>query len=1098
MKKNALLIFKSSILFLLLTVFLSLNFSCSNYIEDNDLIKNLENVTSSSNTAAPVASIDTPAFFEGGVPKNRTLIISFTKSMNTKSVWENIIITDSMGKNLKEYFCEPVWSNEDTVVEISPLSENLIDLKKKAFFDIYVTIPSTVIDKDSHPLSNPIDYRYRINDTVDEEAPELTGFRAELPKSYISNKASGTKSTVTILEEGEYNSLNEEKICLTNHINSKLDFYLEGNDYGSGEVWAYFKFSRIYDVQGNAVNEKEFSKLIKLTHLTVSEKYYDTVCFDLSDSRYLDGMYRIKASLVDASGKLSESQNVICVIRDTSFELSPNAAIDFYSESEEQTFTKEQLESFTYIMQFKNTQDDVYFVSPVSGQKKLYANTPKTFTYMLSWGVSLSELCEPVKVSGTQDYIVLPESYRNFRAKNNTKDVYLSASVYDQVGNCQVINAVVPGLIDFFNYEVSEGSAPSYKTIKLNFSDLANSSTDLSDVPDKNNSVSYRIYYGKKESETSSQQLLYTRNVSASGTDCIEFQIEDNSTYSVCIQPVYSSNSKTNGQWSGQTFGPLYELDVDAISSGEDPEMYSFTVSKNSDGPNTGTFTIDVSITKAEKGVSYYPCFSADGINWSTYKELSFKVQNPLKAPVQKGQAWADESLWKDKNFFEVRDSLSDTYQNVKAQIRILAIKGKKAVYSESKDIIFTRDDDNIPPYTSSLVSSHDSMLSFDGRSYKFDGIIREDDFNTKESFKYYYTEYNESWGSNLSCLSEEQILNLPGSTAKLSSKIWTDENGNLQYSHTPVIPVNGLQDGRYMFFAKVYDLYGNEKLITLGKTDINTFKNKLKVFYDSKYNQFNSTLALEENETKFDRNMINIQILQVEQNGAAYAADWKDFYESQNELQDCIVDSQNSILKSSTKNTVEVIDKEYGFKTTKTKNLAKGAFYRLSVQSFNENTYNEQTNRGVNKKNGRPYGEELEASVVVDFVENETEYDLYTQETVSNPVYYYIPLPDEDMSKFKGSFFKNTVAISSNKPVIVNLISSMNNLGSDIDEWERRGKLVKTYYFKGDSSGISFKDNDVREDMLNSEEEGLIYYVMVVHFANNTSEISNVYKLQK
>ena len=349
MKKNALLIFKSSILFLLLTVFLSLNFSCSNYIEDKDLIKNLENVTSSSNTAAPVASIDTPAFFEGGVPKNRTLIISFTKSMNTKSVWENIIITDSMGKNLKEYFCEPVWSNEDTVVEISPLSENLIDLKKKAFFDIYVTIPSTVIDKDSHPLSNPIDYRYRINDTVDEEAPELTGFRAELPKSYISNKASGTKSTVTILEEGEYNSLNEEKICLTNHINSKLDFYLEGNDYGSGEVWAYFKFSRIYDVQGNAVNEKEFSKLIKLTHLTVSEKYYDTVCFDLSDSRYLDGMYRIKASLVDASGKLSESQNVICVIRDTSFELSPNAAIDFYSESEEQTFTKEQLESFTYI-----------------------------------------------------------------------------------------------------------------------------------------------------------------------------------------------------------------------------------------------------------------------------------------------------------------------------------------------------------------------------------------------------------------------------------------------------------------------------------------------------------------------------------------------------------------------------------------------------------------------------------------------------------------------------------------------------------------------------------------------------------------------------
>ena len=101
-------------------------------------------------------------------------------------------------------------------------------------------------------------------------------------------------------------------------------------------------------------------------------------------------------------------------------------------------------------------------------------------------------------------------------------------------------------------------------------------------------------------------------------------------------------------------------------------------------------------------------------------------------------------------------------------------------------------------------------------------------------------------------------------------------------------------------------------------------------------------------------------------------------------------------------------------------------------------------------------------------------------------------------MSKFKGSFFKNTAAVNTNRPVIINLISSVNNLGSDIDEWERRGKLIKTYYFAGNNNGIPFKDNDVREDMLNSDESGLFYYVMVVHFANNTSEISNVYKMTK
>ena len=37
---------------------------------------------------------------------------------------------------------------------------------------------------------------------------------------------------------------------------------------------------------------------------------------------------------------------------------------------------------------------------------------------MLSWGVSLSALCEPVKVSGADDYIVLPEAYKKWKEQN--------------------------------------------------------------------------------------------------------------------------------------------------------------------------------------------------------------------------------------------------------------------------------------------------------------------------------------------------------------------------------------------------------------------------------------------------------------------------------------------------------------------------------------------------------------------------------------------------------------------------------------------------------------------------------------------------------
>ena len=1094
MKKNAFLVFRTSLLVFALAGFLSAMSSCSNTLSETDPVRILESETISSSISNPVAKIEAPAFMEGGVPKNRNLIISFSRPMDTESFWDKLIITDSMGKNLKDYFCSPVWSNEDTVVEITPNPDNLIDLKNKAYFDIYVTISKTVSDKNNNLLYNPIDYRYRINETVDDILPELVASRAELPKSYLSDYS---EETMLLLAEGEFTPYTEEVICTTNHINSKFDFYIEGNDYGSGEVWARFKYHRIYDAQGNSVNEQELSKLVKLTKMNFSDNYYDIVCFDLSDSRYLDGMYRIEAALVDESGMQSANSKVINVIRDTSFASSPNAAINFCSQAaeEEEFFTKEQLESFEYKINFSNTGDDIYFISKIVEEEEIekgYYNPSSSFTYLLSWGLSLSELNEPVRVYMEEDYFILPEAYRAFRYWNKDKELYLSATIIDEVGNKAVINSVVPALIDFFNYEVWDGSEEEYKKIKLNFANLANTNNDVSELPDKINCVSYRIYYGRKDDA----------NLELKGIDSVEFEIEDNSTYTVYIQPVYTLISRTNGQWSGQSYGPLYELEVDSISSGEDPEQYSFEVSKAGDGINSGTFTINVDISNTEEGVSYYPCYSVDGQNWNTYKDLSFKVQNPLKAPVASEQAWASNDVWNDfwegKTLFEARDLLAEQYQDVTAFVRILAVKGNKTVYSDPKEIVFTREDDNIPPAVSSLISSHDSMLSYDGRSYKFEGLIKEDDLNTKEIFRYYYAEYNESWGNNLYCLEDQQITELPGSVSKLASKVWRADDGSIQYRLTPVIPINGLKDGKYMFFAKISDLYGNEKIVSLGKTEINTFKNKLKVSYDSKYNQFNSSLALTENEVAFSRNMINIQLLSVEQNGNSYSAQWNDFYEEQNELQNCTVDAKKRILTNTTKNSIEVIDGRYGTKLQKTKNLTKGAFYRISVQSFNENTYNEQTNRGVNKKNGRPYGDTLEAVPVVELVENETEYDLYTQETVSNPMYYYIPASDEDMSKFKGSFFKNTVAISTNKPVIINLISSLTDLGSNIDEWERRGKLIKTYYFKGDSSGIPFKDNDVREDMLKSDEEGLVYYVMVVHFANNTSEMSNVYKIQK
>ena len=317
MQKSSLSILKTNLFSVLLAVLFLAISSCSyNNLNSGESVKSLDNEVVNTSLASPVATIEAPSFFEGGVPKNRNLIISFTKPIDTETFWDCLIITDSMGKNLKENFNTPIWSNNDTLVEISPNVENFVDLKNKATFDIYVTIPKSVEDQDGNQLFNPIDFRYRINDSLDEEKPDLYVSRAELPGDYLSSDSEGY---LTVLIDGEITPQNMEDIYFTNHINSKFDIYFEGNDYGGGEVWASIKFQRVYDAKGNELDEPEQSKLVKLTNITYAENYYDTICLDLSDSKYLDGMYKITACIKDASCNESQNQHIVYVIRDTSF-----------------------------------------------------------------------------------------------------------------------------------------------------------------------------------------------------------------------------------------------------------------------------------------------------------------------------------------------------------------------------------------------------------------------------------------------------------------------------------------------------------------------------------------------------------------------------------------------------------------------------------------------------------------------------------------------------------------------------------------------------------------------------------------------------------
>ena len=1043
--------FKISVFSLLVSVVFLLFSACSNIMDDDNSGnlsgKNLNNAA----CLYPRANVDSIQYSEAGIAKNQTIILSFTKPMDTASVWSSISITDSMGNNLKNNFLKPVWSNDDTTIEIPADKRNQIDLRGKPYMDIYLTLPRTCTDRDGNLLQNAIEHKYRIreNNSQDEIPPVLEDVQGRGPDGQT-------------LFQGEYKIENEGQICLLNHIQTKLSFYVEGNDYGREAVMARIAIKRVYDVNGNAVDEEEHLVTGSLGRINNAGNFFDEVSVDLQDSEYLDGMYKITVNTHDYSFDDSSYNRVFYVIRDTAIPVSSNAYVytDMPDFTEDGLYTDAAtIEKFSNRFEFANITDDIYFASKKTGI--VYSQKNQSLDYYLSWGSS-SQQGKPLLLTKNE----FPEEYLEYRREHLEEDIYLTITVQDMVGNKAAFNSIVPGQIKFFNYELADGSNSQSKALKLNYSNKTGDITKNTFVEEKNVRVSYRIYYGKLEKGLDETRIKLKRAATLDTTgingteasDLSTFEIDASSDYIVYIQSQYSLAGKLGAFKLGNTWGPLYKIKVEA----DDQEYESltapvFTVSKEP-ARSAGAYDISVKIMNPQKGYSYYPCWSTDSVNWQIFEELSFTVENPLAAPLNDEQ-WA-QSFFDNGNasYFSEHPEYS-----TKAYVKVLAVEGQKSVYSDDADgipytLVFTEEDDNLPPVQTAVISAHNSRLNSSGHYFSFGdeaaGLVSESDLHTLPEFKYYYTRYNESWGDRLSVLTEEEIKELPSAASTLQSRLWINKKADgqfdsLAYSLTPVIPVNGLKDGNYMFFAQVYDKYGNSGLITLGKANIGTFKNKLTAEYVNGLGLLRLSMERDKSQPKLDRYFMNVEspVFNETSNSNVHGqeSEWKGLFTS--ELQ------KNNIL-----------NKEYL--------LDGAAFYRFNIQGYNEAD-----------------------------LQSETLYDKNTDEMVSNSLYYYVPfISDKGVSEldgFKCTFFKNTASFQSNKPALVNIISSLTDLGQNIDEWERRGKPVKTLYFDGKTAN-TFSDRDLINIMNDSKENGLRYYVAVYHFANNTSEISNVYTLDK
>jgi len=1169
---------------------------CENFLNGENIKDDIVREIYISNHECPEAKVEEPVFSDAGVARNKAIIISFSMSMDPKSFTNNYQIEDSSGNNLLANFLEPKWSNENKLVSIVPNEKNLIDLHGKKSMDVFFKLSTGCQTTDGLPLQTAINHKYRINDTTDNTPPVISAASyIERPAIYfreylISNKAK--------LLEGNINPENENQILVANHINSELTIYIEGSDYGGGDVKGHVLCRRINDVTGQACNTASRDFIFNLKKLNDSENSGGSIALNLSSSLdYQDGLYEIKLFVQDDSGTDSENFQVYYVIRDTTLAYCITSRLvndtpyfrDYipgpFPDAEDGTWapgeyewkiryqafntqkaTLNKIQDFRKRILFDQINDDVYYTSELT--QNCYSEND--LTYYVSWGTDLSALTAPVKIEGQfysdsnivqrddLKYYSLPDTFTSFLHQYENKDIILKAIVLDCVGNQNVIYSLWPKEINFYNYKVSDDQNGK-KKVELNFADLDNKKV----FEDKIIRGKYRIFYAELDNydeDADYSDIELTRNCG----DYIQNKDEKDKTeitginadtnyLIVYIQTAYDADSIYNGQYSSTTFGPLKKIVVDMSQSGVVPlEKPEFRFDdKISCGQNSGTYIIPITITNYDSNLTYIPYYQVliprhyaeepegsgnwvwhpDEFEWTKLeahreKTFSISVKNNLIAPLCKNQSW-DCVEWDytdygngnlpDNNYFQAVKNCNNEdipYTPVSAQLKIVAANESDFSESDTVNIVFYENDDNIPPTISSEITRHDSHLSFDGHSFEFTDLIREDEGNLTEYFTYFYTPYNYAWGDNLNVLSESQIQMLPSGRAKYTGSCWLDQTIGADYRLDTSIPVNGLADGDYMYFAKLEDKYGNYIYATLGKAHIGTFKNKLKVELDKDKKYFISHLELEPDESNFDRNMINVQI--------CYEKNWDNYYEWLNELQNCSVkqnpengktmlyshigeqgDSNKFIYQKRSGDSDSYINydlpqRDFDKNNQTEKNLDETQWYRITMQSFNYCN-------DVNFKYGRPYTSLDEVTSNGDnlwnrrlgWVNGEQKYDVCTDETVSNTVYYYVPGDGEDFSDYYASFFAGSAVPHSNHSILVNVFASSCDLGSDPDEWERRGKLVATHRYnpqRGET--CDFDQNVAAEDVSKAREKGLVYYAAVVHFAKGESAVSEVYTM--
>ncbi|MCQ2573578.1 MAG: Ig-like domain-containing protein [Treponema sp.] len=1036
----------------------------------------------------------------GPYPKNTQILIQFSQAMNVESVNNQIKIGSSAGST---DYCGnyiSLWSEDNKTLTLKPDEYNLIDLRGSDTATIYVEIPARIKSSEGIPLLPEKKFHFNINNELDNAEPVFNSLQVYFYDSVLFN---GDLSKARYFEEGELTSSKRDSILTNNLVKNAIQITTDGHDYGGGKVKLHSVVQQLTDVSGNPVSKEKQESFYELKDS--SKEFESSFCssFEIKlapdeDPAFTDGLYKMTLTMEDEAGNASNPK-VFYVVRDNILEVSDKAYVfqalpdlrrDKYGKLHISDWDAENIRNINQIdvrkkgFMKEKFSDDTYYTYINGTDTKTYKTSSNDFIIKLSYGLKyeIFDVLQDEVIAGEFGYN-LSDRFIKYLSNHEDSNVFVRVDFFDKVGNYSYKDICIPAKPGFMYYTYNSSNN------KINIKVIDKSSLDLGSylgTSQIRGTATYQVFYAKKDGTTDIKDLTLSRTGEYrldlghddfdDISDPFSLTIDPNSSYVVAIQTKY--NFQNENDWLGSWYSPFCIIDnvTSSYSSQNTIKTPEFTYEKINNGKNSGSFTIKIKYQNKESDVKYYPAWSTDGINYSYYESNLERivVPTPVFAPIYDGGDYYKYYKANIENA-DLNNKIIrfPEYTNT-AYLKILAVKGETCVESEPQKVEFLESDDNTAPEISTWSRTHSLVLTGDLKYYHTPiGSIEDKGWHQKDTFTFYWTPFNPNWGNKTNIYTAEQIEALPNKGTGFIKYNYSHNSEKIEKSSDMYIPLEGMENGDYMFFMKIEDIYGNYTYGTMGKGSIHSFKNKINAQYSSTNNELDISLKLDASE-KFNSHIFQIDFYNFLDQEMKYQ--WEKFsYTKDVKEKDGVISLITPVIKGDW--------------------TPENRFFKVHINSSNFNPKSGYVNMG-------DYGY---FDTKLSEYEEEGGYDPYSDETFTTPKYVYVSSAGEDPVSAKIKYFNSAAGYNpvlwTDIPALVEIFKSDKNLGNDIDEWIRRGTLIDSKIYNSrtwpekDKVTLDATSYTQIDTSIVNKTAGSFYYVVTVHFADGTNDMSVVYQ---